>query len=171
MDNWVDVLKAQGSFVREWFYPHHHHQHPLIQCDISNSPANCATLTGSKQHTYTPLIKTQSFPAHCWCVQANYTNVSLWSLQQKWHCQRGREACCLNEASWWFRALWVLKCMCASIKAGVLVCHVCDSLFLSQYLPSPAIFHPVPKISMPILRLVYRFLDSLFSLLILWNPF
>lgn len=60
------------------------HQHPLIQSDNSHSPANFAALTGSKHqpntHTHTPLIKTQPFPVHCWCVQANYACVSLWSL-------------------------------------------------------------------------------------------
>lgn len=53
VDCWVDVLKAPVSSSQEWFFPHHHHQHPLIQCDISHSPANCAALTGSKQHTHT----------------------------------------------------------------------------------------------------------------------
>ena len=56
VDCWGKVLKAPVSLPGEVLSPSPS-QHPLIQCDISHSPANCAALTGSKHHTHTHNLK------------------------------------------------------------------------------------------------------------------
>ena len=125
----VEVLKAPVSSSQGRFSLYHHHQHPLIQCDISHSPANCAVLTGSKYHIHTQTHTTYRDPAIPSALLVCSGQLCLCPFFGP--CSRGdiakegQRADLLNEASWWLRGVCACECkcecMCACLPAGGLV--------------------------------------------------
>lgn len=107
------MLKASVSSSQEWFppLPRHHHQHPLIQCDIRHSPANCAALTGSKQHTHTHHLSRPSHSQRTVSVFRPIMPVSVSGPCGKGDiAKEGERARRLNEASRRLRSVCAHEC-------------------------------------------------------------